>query len=161
MLLRCLVLGLASIYGGDALAQRSVPTTPENQSSPSPNNTTTQSNDFSSGWRICNKSTYDAAYVIYSYYENSEWVTRGWRRIDRDKCSVFQNEVTNKTVYFYAISDDETYKWSGDTSLCAHPTDEFEYFGDISVCENGYEIHDFRKWEIKSTVANTYNLTSN
>ncbi|MEM9241415.1 MAG: DUF1036 domain-containing protein [Pseudomonadota bacterium] len=116
---------------------------------------------FSSGWRLCNESQYPVVFVAYSYFENGEWVTRGWRRIERGECSVFQNEITNNTAYYYAISEDERTEWAGDINLCAHPQKQFEYIGDVDSCPTGQKTFPFYTLELDGEEAVTRRLTTN
>ncbi|MEM6587383.1 MAG: DUF1036 domain-containing protein [Pseudomonadota bacterium] len=119
------------------------------------------SDNFTSGWRLCNESRHAVVFVAYSYFANGDWVTKGWRRIDRGKCSVFQNEITNKTAYYYAISEDETAQWDGDVNFCAHPKEQFEYSGDVSSCPSGQKNFPFYALKLDGEKAVTRNLTSN
>ncbi|MEO0344339.1 MAG: DUF1036 domain-containing protein [Pseudomonadota bacterium] len=128
-----------------------------------------QSNDaknpdvaLDNGWRLCNKSDHEDVYVAYSYFENDRWVTKGWRRINKDRCEVFQSKFTNKTAYFYAISGNEKAEWDGDVNLCAHEDEKFEYFGDDFDCTGDYRLFPFYALDLTgATRGVTRNLTSN
>lgn len=100
-------------------------------------------------------------YVAYSYFADGDWVTKGWRRIDYDKCEVFQTKITNNTAYYFAISGDEKAQWDGDINLCAHDEEQFEYFGDDIDCTGGYRLFPFYALDLRDQVAVTRNLTSN
>lgn len=120
-----------------------------------------ETDDFTSGWRLCNKSNHEDVYVAYSYFQDDRWVTKGWRRIDRDQCEVFQNKITNKTAYYYAISGDEKAQWDGDINLCAHDSEKFEYFGDDFDCKGEYKLFPFYALDLTGQTVVTRNLRSN
>ncbi|MEM0975921.1 MAG: DUF1036 domain-containing protein [Pseudomonadota bacterium] len=115
---------------------------------------------FTSGWRICNQSDYETVYVAYSFFEDDQWVTRGWRKIPKSSCEVFQTEITNNTAYYYAVSDDEDAEWLGEVNICAHPTEKFEYFGDVKDCPSNHETFPFYALDLEGQTVVTRNLTS-
>ena len=119
--------------------------------------TKSNDDDFTSGWRLCNKTNSESVWVAYSYFENSEWITKGWRKIDQGDCSVFQTEITNQYAYYYA-SDFDGGTWEGDLNICAHETKKFEYSGEMGTCEPGYKVYPFYRWDFGDQKAVTRDL---
>ena len=117
------------------------------------------SDEFTSGWRLCNRTEYPSLWIAYSYFEDDQWVTKGWRQIDNGECSVFQDEITNQYAYYYA-SDFNGAEWTGDLDICAHETEKFEYFGEMGTCEEGYKVYPFYKFDFGDNDVATRDLVS-
>lgn len=130
-------------------------TTPVPQvTTPKPSVESTDS--FTSGWRICNKSSEKKIYVAYLYYDGKEWVRKGWRHIKRNECSIILNRLDNRYVYYYA--EGGGYRWSGKKEFCVHTTEKFSLRGEVENCPEGYKLRKFKRVDTKGNERFTTNL---
>jgi len=159
----CLWFVAVLLLSAPADAQRVAPNpsaSDESRSSAVPSGDGKHPDDaFTSGWRICNKSASPKVWVAYSFIENDDWITRGWRVIEQNRCEVFQTKKTNRYAYYYA-SDFDGSEWTGDLDICAHPDDKFDYSGNMDVCDDGYKVFPFFKIDMDGVSHMTRDLVN-
>ena len=152
MVRKFIALFFVVVFSTSSISAQSVQRSPEGSNK-------SNSDSFTSGWRICNKSGYEPVWVAYSFFADEQWVTRGWRELDDGDCTVIQDKITNSTAYYHASTSGDEY-WGSNIEFCAHPTKKFEYFGDLKDCPSGHEYFKFDKVDLKDKTVHTQNLTS-
>jgi uncharacterized membrane protein len=86
-------------------------------------------------WRMCNE-TLNRIWVAYSYIKSGEWITKGWRVLERGECSMMVRRLEGRYVYFRAETRDGG-TISGNYNICVHPRKRFSLIGEN--CPNGYD----------------------
>ncbi|RMH16750.1 MAG: DUF1036 domain-containing protein [Acidobacteria bacterium] len=127
---------------------------PPKASSPQPLYQPRPRSEPSFGWRICNKSTEPEVWVAYSYLDGGDWVTKGWRKIERGRCSVMLRQVKNRYMYYYAEGPKKV--WSGGMKLCTHPKEKFA--NRKKTCPAGFKLYRYVEVDAGASPRWTTNL---
>ena len=114
---------------------------------------------FINGWRLCNESGLEPVWVAYSYYDQNDWVTGGWRELSDGECTIIQDRITNKTAYYHASTSSLKHVWGKDIEFCVHPSKQFKYFGDKKSCSAGQESYRFNEVDLSGTLVYTSTLS--
>ncbi len=84
-------------------------------------------------FQVCNDSLKDA-HVAVGYYDNENYLTRGWWEVPSSGCLVIYPGPLKWPVYYvYAVSTEDEFGnfevWSGDFPMCIHRPNPFEITG--------------------------------
>jgi uncharacterized membrane protein len=117
---------------------------------------------------FCNK-TYKDVYSIVMYFQDGNWMSKGWYIVSPSSCSVvIGGNLKNRYYYYYANRSDGV-KWSGgsDSPVACKTTSVFEFKGTPSgfsqaKCKaDGGEAIPVRKIDTGESRAYTLDLTFN
>lgn len=95
-------------------------------------------------FQVCNDSHEDA-YVAVGYFNNEDYLTRGWWQVPANGCLViYPGPLKWPSYYVYAETATDEYGnydvWSGNVPLCVHWPNQFEITGNASCETQFFEI---------------------
>lgn len=75
-----------------------------------------------SGWRVCNKVG-GPVWLAVSVFVYGKWETKGWIKVQSNKCHRVLSEMTNRYAYLYA--ETARFSFSGPEKLCGVRSKDF------------------------------------
>jgi len=107
-----------------------------------------------SGWRVCNKAE-RPVWLAVSIFVRGKWDTKGWIKVQSNKCHRVLSEMTNRYAYYYAETD--RISFSGPKKLCGVRARDFALRGVVLGCILGERL-GFRELDFKDRKAWTTTL---
>ncbi len=102
-----------------------------------------------SGWRVCNKVE-RPVWLAVSIFVYGKWETKGWTKVQSNKCHRVLSEMTNRYAYYYA--ETARISFSGPKKLCGVRAKDFALGGHRLGCILG-EMLGFRELDFKDRKA--------
>jgi uncharacterized membrane protein len=110
--------------------------------------------------RVCNSTGYPLTLAL-GYYQDGNWKSEGWWRIDGGACQVvISGDLTNRYYYYYAEHKWERGgEWSGNRDFFCISRNRFIIYGNARCEDRGYEKKGFRQIDVGTVTSWKVNLT--
>ncbi len=98
---------------------------------------------------VCNKAS-SPVNVAIAFETPQDVVSQGWWTIDAGKCeAVIPGQVTQRSIYHYAMSTALNIEWAGAYNFCTQNSPQFRIVGSMDCEARNFKTTGFRQTDLK------------